>query len=102
MYLDIQQRENSVVLSNVSKNHLTEATKQDWLTYWKHFKRKDNETCAHKGCSEKAQYGILVKEQNTPESQMFVVPVCKKHSSSDAATLDINTEVDIIAADLVL
>lgn len=102
MYLEKLNNESSVVLTNVSKSHLTETSKKDWLTYWKYFKRNEFNTCAEFGCTEQHDQGVLVSQGSAAMSKLFVVPVCRTHGDSANLTLNIDSKVDIISADLSL
>jgi hypothetical protein len=95
MFLNTAQNSNPIELINVSKNHLNETSKQNWLSYWKYFSRNEYQQCAANGCNEAHQYGVLV----SADSKLFVVPVCKAHSLSEVNTLNIDSQVDIISAD---
>lgn len=102
MYLEKTPNGNPVVLTNVSKSHLTEKSKKDWLTYWKYFKRNEFNKCAELGCTEQHDHGVLVTQGSLEQGKLFVVPVCKVHGDSANLTLNIDSNVDIIAADLSL
>lgn len=102
MYLETNQNEEPVILTNVSQNHLTETSKENWLSYWNYFKRHEFNHCAELGCTEEHHYGVLVRRNESKQGKLFVVPVCKKHSSEETKTLHIDSHVDIISADLSL
>jgi hypothetical protein len=95
MFLEIARNDNPITLPNVYGHYLNETSKQNWLSYWKYFRRNEYDQCAANGCNEKHQYGVLV----TVDSKLFVVPVCKAHSMSDISSLNIDSQVDIISAD---
>jgi hypothetical protein len=95
MLVNTAKNSNPIELINVSKNHLNEISKQNWLSYWKYFSRSEYQQCAENGCNEAHQYGVLV----SADSKLFVVPVCKTHSLSEVNTFHIDSQVDIISAD---
>jgi hypothetical protein len=102
MYLENSFDSNPIVLNNVSIDWLTETAKKNWLSYWKHFKRNNFDQCAVNGCTEQHQHGVLVKKGSNNEVKLYVVPVCCAHSTTDAITLKLDKNLDVIAADLSL
>ena len=98
MYLETSFFSNPIELRNVSIDLLTETAKNNWLSYWKHFKRSNFDQCAVEGCTEKHQHGVLVKQGE----RLYVVPVCSKHSSADALTLKLDKNLDVVSAELCL
>lgn len=91
-----------MIVTNISDNTVTEAARESWLTYWKHFAKRQYCYCSEVNCTEQHEHGVLVKQNSFDSEKFFVVPLCKEHSYGFQHQIEIDESIDVIPAELCL
>ncbi len=91
-----------MIVTNAFNEQLSEQSKLDWLSYWKHFSKDNYEFCAESNCTQGHHHGVLVKQERYCKEALFVVPLCKHHSDSFISQIEIDERANIIPTELTL
>ncbi|GAB2651266.1 hypothetical protein [Vibrio panuliri] len=91
-----------MIVTNAFNQNLTEESKQNWLSYWKHFTDKPYCYCAEQNCTKQQQHGVLVTQPKMSSRTLYVVPLCKDHSNSFVSQLEIDDCAQIVPTELSL
>ncbi|SEG18567.1 hypothetical protein [Vibrio hangzhouensis] len=91
-----------MIVTNAFSGKLSEESKQNWLSYWKHFSDREYGYCAERNCTKEHHHGVLVTQSSICQRALFVVPLCKEHSNSFISQLEIDDGASIVPTELSL
>lgn len=91
-----------MIVTNAFSEKLSEESKQNWLSYWKHFSEQDYHYCAERNCTKQHQHGVLVTQSSFCQRALFVVPLCAEHSNSFVSQIEIDDGASIVPTELSL
>ncbi|WP_159652628.1 hypothetical protein [Vibrio atypicus] len=91
-----------MIVTNACSHTLSEESKQNWLSYWKHFTAQQYQYCAERNCTKQHQHGVLVTQSCFSDQALFVVPLCEEHSNSFVSQIEIDETASIVPTQLSL
>nr|WP_321310985.1 hypothetical protein [uncultured Campylobacter sp.] len=61
----------------------------NWKEHWERTTGRKFGTCAHRGCTNKAEVGAHVQEKGGGNTAWYIVPLCRSHNHFSVRDLDL-------------
>ena len=73
----------------------------DWLDHWKKFSDQSlPKFCPERGCLEKPELGAQVRKDDSTDTGLYIVPLCREHHAQNGKPLTIDDTMKLVPANM--